>query len=127
MKSKWTVILLVLGATAGIVWVLVLMLFGDISAQLYDSLEAEAKFKLSYLCELQTAEFKRNGKYSTDMEAIGFYQGNDDGSRFTYQIGLADSVGFVARAFATTDYDQDQERLIFQIAEDCNFEKISED
>ena len=127
MKSKWVMILLVVGGVGGIIWILILMLFGDISSQLYDSLGVEAKVKLSHICDLEKAAFERNGVYSMDMESIGFYQGDNDGSRFTYEIGLADSVGFVARAFAIKDYDQDKQQLIYQIAEDCKIVQISED
>ncbi len=127
MKSKWMMILLIVGAAGGVIWILILMLFGDISAQLYDSLEVEAKVKLNHICDLEKAAFEKNGVYSIDMEAIGFYQGENDGSRFTYEIGLADSVGFVARAFAIKDYDQDQQQLIYQVEQDCNIVQISED
>lgn len=127
MKSKWMVIILVVGGVGGMIWILILMLFGDISAQLYDSLGVEAKVKLNRICELEANYFEKNGLYSIDMEKIGFYQGKDDGSRFTYEIGLADSVGFVARAFAIKDYDQDQQQLIYQVEEDCQIVQISED
>ena len=120
-------ILFIVGAVGGIIWILILMLFGDISKQLYDSLAVEAKVKLNYICELEAAEFAKNGRYSADMEAIGFYQGEDDGSRFTYEIGLADSLGFVARAFAIKDYDQDQQQLIYQVEQDCKIVLIQKD
>jgi hypothetical protein len=127
MNSKWLWIGFAVAALGGIVWVLLLMLFGNAHDQLYDSLEVEAKMKLSYICELETSHKEKTGTYSKNMEEMGYFQGENDGSRFFYEIGLADSLGFVARAFATKDYDQDEVRMIYEVNETCEIKLIQAD
>lgn len=106
---------------------LILMLFGNARTHLYASLDVEAKMKLSYICELETAHKSKTGSFTLNMEEMGFFQGENDGSRFIYEVGLADSLGFVARAFATQDYDQDQVRMIYEVTERCEIVQIQED
>lgn len=127
MNSKWIWIGLAMLALGGVVWVLVKMLFGDISDQLYVGINAEAQVQLTQICKLEQDHYATHRVYSMDLEGIGFYQGKDDGSKFIYEVGLADSNRFVARAFCREDYDEDKQQLTWEVKNDCVPRKISED
>lgn len=114
-------------ALGGMIWVLVVMLFGNIKNEMFESINAEAQVQLSHICDLEQAYFESNKTYTQDLERIGFYQSDDDGSQFIYEIGLADSSRFIARAFARKDYDLDKQQLTWQIKNDCVLQMIEED
>jgi hypothetical protein len=127
MNSKWIWIGMAMIALGGVTWVLVAMLFGDISDHLYVGINAEAQVQLTHICDLEKDYHDTHKTYSQDLEAIGFYQSDDDGSKFVYEVGLADSNRFIARAFAREDYDQDKDQLTWEVQVDCVPRKIAED
>lgn len=127
MDSKWIWIGLATVAAGLIVYVFVRLLFGNISDQMYVGMHAEAKVKLSHLCKLEKRHFEQHRVYSQDLEAIGFYEDPDDGSKFVYEVGFADSSRFVARAFCKEDYDQDRQQLTWEINESCEPVMLSAD
>lgn len=119
MDSKWIWIGLATVAAGLIVFVFVKMLFGSINDQLYEGINAEAKVQLSHLCDLEHHYHETHGQYSQDLKALGFDEDPNDGSKFVYEVGSADSSHFVARAFCKSDYDQDKEQLTWEVKEDC--------
>lgn len=127
MDSKWIWIGLATIAAGLVIWVLVKLLFGNISDQLYEGINAEAKVQLSHLCDLEHHYHQLHQAYTQDLRAIGFYEDPEDGSKFVYEVGLADSNHFIARAFCKEDYDQDQQQLTWEIREDCVPRMVSED
>jgi hypothetical protein len=127
MNSKWVWIGLAVVALGGVTWILVVMLFGNISDHLYKGLHAEAQVQLTLICDLEHDYFEQNQVYTQDLEAIGFYQSAKDGAKFDYEVGLADSTRFIARAFAREDYDQDKQQLTWEVKTDCTPIMLSED
>jgi hypothetical protein len=127
MNSKWIWIGLAVLAFGGVIWVLVNMLFGSISDQLYEGINAEAQVQLTRICDLEKDYFEQHKVYEMDLEKIGFYQSDDNGSKFVYEVGLADSNRFIARAFAREDFDQDKLQLTWEIVGDCVPRMISGD
>jgi hypothetical protein len=127
MNSKWIWIGLATVAAALIVWVFVRLLFGNISDHLYEGLHAEAQVQLNRICELQQQYHQKHQVYTQDLEAMGFYEDPEDGSKFVYEVGLADSSHFIARAFCKKDYDRDQNQLTWEVREDCKAKMVSED
>jgi hypothetical protein len=127
MNARWIWISLSVVAFGGIIWVMIKMLFGNISNELYEGLNAEAQVQLTQICDLEKVYFERNKVYEADLEKIGFYQSDDDGSKFVYEVGLADSTRFIARAFARDDYDRDRSQLTWEVRPDCVPRKIEED
>ncbi len=65
MNSKWLWIGSAVVALAGVIWVLVVMLFGNISNQLYDGINAEAQVQLSHICDLEKEYFE------AERDAVG--------------------------------------------------------
>ena len=108
-------------------FVFVKMLFGSINDQLYEGINAEAKVQLSHICDLGAHYHTDHGTYSMDLKAIGFYEDDQDGSKFVYEVGWADSSHFIARAFCKSDYGDDKEQLTWEIKENCEPVMISED
>jgi hypothetical protein len=127
MNSKWIWIGSAVVAAALIVWVFVKLLFGNIADHLYEGLHAEAKVQLTHICELEEQYHQKNKVYTQDLQKMGFYEDSEDGSKFVYEIGLADSTRFIARAFCKEDYDRDQDQLTWEIREDCVPKLVSED
>lgn len=127
MNSRWMWIGLATVAAGLVIFVLVKMLFGNISDHLYEGLHAEAKVQLSRICDLQDIHHKASGTYIADLEELGYYEDKEDGSKFVYEVGLADSSRFIARAFCKADYDKDKQQLTWEIREDCKPVMISED
>ncbi len=127
MNQRWMWIGLSVIAIFGVVWVLVKMLFGSISDELYVGINAEAQVQLTRICDLEKDYFEQHKVYHKDLETIGFYQSDDDGSKFVYEVGLADSSRFIARAFARDDYDQDKVQLTWEVKLDCVPRMISGD
>jgi type IV pilus assembly protein PilE len=128
MNNRWIWIGVAMLALGLIIWVLVTMLFGNVKGHLYDSINAEAQVQLSRICELEGDYKAAKGTYTQDLEGIGFYQGENDGSKFVYEVGIADSGRFVARAFAVEDYDRDQVQLTWEISSsDCIPRQLEED
>lgn len=127
MDSKWIWIGLATVAAALIVWVFVKLLFGNISDHLYKGLHAEANVQLSRICELEGNYHQTHRVYTSNLDSIGFYEDSEDGSKFIYEVGLADSNRFIARAFCKEDYDRDKDQLTWEIREDCKPVMISED
>ena len=127
MNTKWMWIGLATAGAGLVIFVFVKMLFGDISNHLYEGLHAEAKVQLSRICDLESIHHKKNGRYTADLEEIGYYEDAEDGSKFVYEVGLADSSHFIARAFCKADYNKDKKQLTWEIREDCQPVMISED
>ena len=127
MDSRWIWISLATLAAGLIVFVFVKMLFGSISDQLYVGMHAEAKVQLSHLCDLEKRYHDAHQAYTQDLEAVGFYEDANDGTKFVYEVGLADSNRFIARAFCKEDYDQDKQQLTWEIKENCELVMVSED
>ena len=127
MDSKWIWIGLATAAAGLIIYVFVRMLFGSISDQMYDGMHAEAKVQLSHICNLEKDYHQKHHTYTTDMKAIGFVEDLEDGSKFLYEVGLADSNRFIARAFCKEDYDQDKQQLTWEIKETCEPVMLSAD
>jgi type IV pilus assembly protein PilE len=127
MNSKWIWIGAATVVLGGMIWVLVVMLFGSISNELFDGLNAEAQVQLTHICDLEKSYLEQHGTYEADLETIGFYQSEDDGAKFVYEVGLADSSRFIARAFAREDYDLDKQQLTWEVRPDCVPRKIEDD
>lgn len=127
MDSKWIWISFATLAAGLIVWVFVKLLFGNISDHLYVGMHAEAKVQLSHICDLEKDYHQKHLQYTMDFDSIGFYEDANDGSKFVYEIGLADSNHFIARAFCKEDYDKDKQQLTWEIQETCEPVMISED
>jgi hypothetical protein len=83
--------------------------------------------QLSHICDLEQAHRQAHGSFTKDLAKIGFYQDKEDGNKFIYEVGLADSNRFLARAFAKTDFDKDKEQLVWETNEGCVLRKISDD
>ncbi len=127
MNSKWILIGAAAIALSAVTWVLVTMLFGNIKDELYTGINAEAQVQLSRICDLEKEYFAKHQVYHAELDTIGFFQGGDDGSKFVYEVGLADSNRFIARAFCRDDYDADKQQLTWEVQLDCVPRMISAD
>jgi type IV pilus assembly protein PilE len=81
----------------------------------------EAKMQLAHIHSLEKAHFWANSKYSGDLKEIGFEQEMliSEGGSANYRIEITeyDAKGFVARAIAVVDFDQDGSYNVWEINE----------
>lgn len=91
----------------------------------------EAKMQLKHLYSLQKSYFYEFSKYSGSAEEVGFEQEKlttEGGSaNYTIEIVSASPSGFVARATAVVDFDQDGTINVWEINEKNELKEITKD
>lgn len=72
----------------------------------------EAQKQLQYLANLEETYYQTKGRYSNDLAELGFtppktVQVDGGDAKYIYEIVKADNTGFIARATAVVDFDND--------------------
>ena len=126
MNSNWIWTGFGVLALVGVVFTLFRVLDPNAIEDLRKDWQVEAKYQLSYICNLEKAYFEKNNKYSTDLETLGFFQ--EEGSAdFWVEVVGADSSDFLARAYAMRDFDNDGELNVWETQKNCLPREIVED
>jgi type IV pilus assembly protein PilE len=104
-----------------IIGILVLIALPNHTSVITKAKAVEAKMQLAHVHSLQKAHFWAYSKYSGDLQEIGFEQESltTNGGSANYRIEIIEhsSKGFIARAIAVVDFDQDGNYNIWEINE----------
>ena len=91
----------------------------------------EAQMQLRHLLSLEKNFYYMNSKYTSDVNELGFEQEklvtSDGKANYLIEIVEASTTGFVAKATAVVDFDQDGVFNIWQISQDDNLKELSKD
>ena len=93
----------------------------------------EAKQGLKHIHTLEKTHFYEFSKYSADLTRIGFEQeklvteGEDGKANYLFEVVIADTKSFVARAKAVVDFDGDGEFNVWEVDEKNNIVEIVKD
>lgn len=111
--------------------IMVFMLFRILDPNAIDELreqwQVEAKYQLSYVCNLQENYFEEKGTYARTLDDLGFFQAEDSKADFWIEMTDADSSNFLARAYAMLDFDNDGALNVWEIQKECQPREIVED
>ena len=114
-----------------IIGILIFIALPDHTSVITKAKAVEAKMQLSHIHSLEKAYFWANSSYSGDPRVIGFEQELlvSEGGSANYRIEITeyDSKGFVARAVAVVDFDQDGVFNIWEINENKQITEIQPD
>lgn len=116
-----------------IVGILVLLALPSLMPLISKTRSLEAKQMLKHVQTLEKMYFFEYAKYSNDLKAIGFeqeklvIQGQDGKANYKIEITVATSSGFIARATAVVDFDNDGQFNVWEIDEEMNLREITED
>ena len=114
-----------------IIGILVLLALPRLMPLISKAKSTEAKMQLGHLHALQQGFFYEHSRYSDAPEDIGFEQEKlttEEGTA-NYQITIvqADASGFIARATAVVDFDQDGTFNVWEIDQDKNLVETVKD
>jgi type IV pilus assembly protein PilE len=91
----------------------------------------EAQVTLEHIHMLQTSYHMMHDTYSRDLLALGYQprRSTKDGGSARYEIDIVEAspVGFLARAIATVDYDQDGLFNTWTISEQRDLKEVVAD
>lgn len=91
----------------------------------------EAQMQLKHLLGLQKNYFYINSKYTSNLDDLGFEQSKliSAGGKANYKIEVleASNTGFVAKASAITDFDQDGQLNVWQVNQDEEIKEVTKD
>jgi type IV pilus assembly protein PilE len=123
--SELLVVLVIIG-------ILVLMALPVLMPLISRTRSVEAKQGLKHIYTLQRTFFFEFSKYSNDLEKIGFEQESlitDEGGKANYlfEVTVADTKTFQARATAVVDFDGDGQFNVWEIDEKNNLNEIVKD
>lgn len=114
-----------------IIGILVLIALPDHTSVITKAKAVEAKMQLAHVHSLQKAHFWANSKYSGDLDEIGFDQEelSSEGGSANYRIEIIEysSKGFIARAIAVVDFDQDGTYNIWEMNEQKQLSETQRD
>ena len=104
-----------------IIGILVLIALPDHSSVISKAKAVEAKMQFTHVHALQKAHFWSHSRYSSDLDEIGFEQETlvTNGGSANYRIEIAQSneKGFIVKAIAVVDFDQDGNINVWEINE----------
>ncbi len=114
-----------------IIGILVLLALPDQTKVITKAKTTEAKLQLQHLYALERAHFFETGKYSENLERIGFTQEKlvtDDGNAY-YKIDIEEltSNGFLATATSVIDFDNDGVFNVWSINQDKELTEVQAD
>lgn len=120
--------LMVVLVIIGILMLIALPIFDDLFADTYS---IEAQNQLKYLQSRQQTFYQKNFRYSEDFIEIGFtapktLQESGD-ARYRYEVTQAGNSGFIARATAIADFDNDGNINVWEINQDGQLREIVSD
>lgn len=119
-----------------LIWVVVasviaLMIVTNFDSTVSSTKAMEAKNQLNHLHALEKTYYYINSKYSTDLDEIGYEHAKltTEGGNANYQIEIisASPSGFVARATAVVDFDNDGAINVWEVDQDKNIKEITKD
>ena len=100
----------------GVLILVALPVFDDLFGEAYS---IEAQNQLKYLQSRQQTLYQKKFRYSNDLAELRFTPpktvdiGGD--ARYTYEVVRADKQGFIARATAIADFDNDGNINVWEI------------
>ena len=108
--------LMVVLVIIGILMLVALPVFDDLFGDAYS---VEAQNQLKYLQSRQQTFYQKNFRYSSDFSEIGYtspqtLHENGD-ARYHYEVVQANQSGFIARATAIADFDNDGSVNVWEI------------
>lgn len=85
----------------------------------------EAQKQLQYLASLELTYYQTKGRYSNNLAELGFtppktVQVENGTSKYIYEIVRADQSGFLARATAVVDFDNDGIVNVWEVSNEGN-------
>lgn len=120
--------LMVVLVIIGILMLVALPVFDDLFGDAYS---VEAQNQLKYLQSRQQTFYQKNFRYAESLTEIGFTQPKtlyeEGDARYNYEITKASKTGFIARAIAIADFDQDGNVNIWEIDQDGQLKEIISD
>ncbi len=120
--------LMVVLVIIGILMLIALPIFDDLFADTYS---IEAQNQLKYLQSRQQTFYQKNFRYSDNFNEIGFtapktLQESGE-ARYIYEVPQAGNSGFIARATAIADFDNDGNVNVWEINQDGQLREIIPD
>lgn len=120
--------LMVVLVIIGILMLIALPIFDDLFADTYS---IEAQNQLKYLQSRQQTFYQKNFRYTADFIELGFtapktLQESGD-ARYQYEVVQAGNTGFVAKATAIADFDNDGDINVWEINQDGQLREITPD
>ena len=120
--------LMVVLVIIGILMLVALPVFDDLFGDAYS---VEAQNQLKYLQSRQQTFYQKNFRYAESLAEIGFTQPQtlyeEGDARYSYEITTASKTGFIARAVAIADFDQDGNVNIWEIDQDGRLKEVISD
>lgn len=110
-----------------IIGILVLIALPNLMPLITKARSTEAKQNLSYIHTLQKTYYLENSKYSADLNVIGFELQDAASAQYAYEIVSAGTGGYVARATAKTDFDNDGSINVWEIDQQKNLKEVTPD
>lgn len=114
-----------------IIGILVLLALPDHTSVISKAKATEAKMHLENAYTLQRTYFYEHSKYATDLETLGYEQQKlvTEGGAANYRLELAqvNTSGFVIRATAVVDFDQDGAFNVWEVNQDKAIVEVVKD
>ena len=120
--------LMVVLVIIGVLMLIALPVFDDLFGDAY---AIEAQNQLKYLQSRQQTFYQKHFKYAADLNEIGYtapktLKENGD-ARYYYTIDQASENGFIARATAIADFDNDGTINIWEINQEGTLTEVTPD
>ena len=120
--------LMVVLVIIGILIMIALPVFDGLFSEAYS---VEAQNQLKYLQSRQQNYYQKHFNYSSSFQEIGFTPpvtlNNNGDSRYNYEIVQAGRSGFIGRATAIADFDNDGNINVWEINEKGEIKEITPD
>jgi type IV pilus assembly protein PilE len=114
-----------------IIGILILLALPNLLPLISKAKSVEAQMQLSHLHMMEKGYFYTNSKYSDNLEEIGFEPQKtvEEGGNANYSIEVVQvsSSGFIARATAIMDFDNDGIFNVWEIDQDKNLKEVTRD
>ncbi len=120
--------LMVVLVIIGVLMLIALPVFDDLFGDAYS---IEAQNQLKYLQSRQQTFYQKHFKYAADLNEIGYtvpktIKENGD-ARYYYTIDQASENGFIARATAVADFDNDGNINVWEINQEGVLNEVTPD
>jgi type IV pilus assembly protein PilE len=114
-----------------IIGILVLLALPDHTSVISKAKATEAKMHLENVYTLQRTHFYEYSRYANDLEILGYEQQKlvTEGGAANYKIEIvqANGSGFVIRATAVVDFDQDGKYNVWEVNQEKSILEIEKD